>query len=416
MSEFFKEYQASKKGKALIALLFPLSVSDREKNLVNYWKKYPNEITAVAEGFHYILKDLSENKSVEESSPPYNLKEEFIDVVVQNIVKQKNYFSYTKAEDYFNMIKNQSPAILKNTEYLFKCLNKKTEPSALKKINLPDVFDEAALKECINICSKAHDAYEEIKGILPSIRKSNLMILNSQPSKDESKNIELKIAMETFEESKNLYLRYANDIAKGLPYINGLYKRFKDNLIIHKVYLIYLAKFLTSRETKFAVEKYVFNLAQGDFDFTDPIVMIEKNKKQKNDNGKHLINQFKNDIHDKIIKLECRYKKRQLMIQKAKGLPISKVIKALIELAEIDHIDIKTHILLAKMFAEYSKKANTIQQRTNFRVQALSHCKHATAGIDDYLTLQGIVKLQERDKERLSFNKTIASIRLPLLK
>ena len=40
----------------------------------------------------------------------------------------------------------------------------------------------------------------------------------------------------------------------------------------------------------------------------------------------------------------------------------------------------------------------------------------ATAGIDDYLTLQGIDKLQERDKERISFNKTIASIRLPLLK
>jgi hypothetical protein len=414
MSEFFKEYQASKKGKELIALLFPLNNSDREKNLVNYWKKYPNETTAVTEGFHYILKDLSENKTLEESLPAYDLKEEFIDVVVHEIVKQKNFFSYPKAEDFFNIIKDQSPAILQNTDYLFKCLNKKEKPST--KIKLPDVFDEAALKECINICSKAHNAFEEIKGILPSIRKSNLMILNSQPSEDESKNIELKIALETFEESKTLYHRYATDIAKGLPFINGLYKRFKDNLIIHKVYLVYLSKFLTSRETKFAVEKYIFNLAQGDFDFSDPVIIIEEKTKQKNGNGKQLVHQFKKELHDKIIKLECRYKKRQLMIEKAKGLPISKVIKALIELAEIDHIDIKTHILLAKMFAEYSKKANSIQKRTNFRVQALSHCKQATAGIDDYLTLQGIDKLQERDKERISFNKTIASIRLPLLK
>lgn len=31
MSEYFKEYQASNKGKELIALLFPMNNSDREK-------------------------------------------------------------------------------------------------------------------------------------------------------------------------------------------------------------------------------------------------------------------------------------------------------------------------------------------------------------------------------------------------
>ena len=173
---------------------------------------------------------------------------------------------------------------------------------------------------------------------------------------------------------------------------------------------------MTSRETKFAVEQYVFNLAKTNFDFTDPIEMLKKNSKQQNGNEDLLINQFKKNLQEKIVKLECRYKKRQLMIQKAKGMSVSKIIKTLIELSEIDHTDIKTHILLAKMFAEYAKKASVVQQRTNFRAQALSHCAKATAGIDDYLTLQGISKLSERDKERISFNKTIASIRLPLLK
>jgi len=367
MSEFFKEYQASNKGKELITLLFPLNNNDREKNLVDYWKKYPNETTAVTEGFHYILKDFSESKSAETPLPAYNLDKAFLDVVVNEILKNKNFFSYPKAEDFFNTIKNQSPVILNDTDYLFQCLSKKEQATSSNKVELPSVFDEAAMEKCKKICLKAQAAFKDVAGILPAIKKSNLMILNSQPSEDESKNIELKIAMETFEESKSIYNKHATIVAKELPYINGLYKHFNDNLILHKVYMVYLAKFLTSRETKFAVEKYVFNLAQTNFDFTDPIEMLQKYSKQQHSNEDLLINQFKNNLHEHIVRLECRYKKRQLMIQKAKGMPITKVLKTLIELSEMDHRDIKTHILLAKMFAEYAKKAGSVQQRTNFR-------------------------------------------------
>ncbi len=95
---------------------------------------------------------------------------------------------------------------------------------------------------------------------------------------------------------------------------------------------------------------------------------------------------------------------------------MSKVIKELVEISHLDHEDIKTHILLARMFSEYSKKASQINLRRNLRAQALIYCKSANGLIDEYLSLQGIKTLSERDKERISFVKTISAIRLPLLK
>ena len=104
------------------------------------------------------------------------------------------------------------------------------------------------------------------------------------------------------------------------------------------------------------------------------------------------------------------------MVKLKDKTPKIEIIRELLEITHIDPLDIKTHILLARLFGEHSLVVKSHKKRTSMREHALRFCSLAFSRIDDYLNLQNILILKERDFQRAGFIKTISAIRIPLIR
>jgi hypothetical protein len=67
------------------------------------------------------------------------------------------------------------------------------------------------------------------------------------------------------------------------------------------------------------------------------------------------------------------------------------------------------------MSKEMVKERNQ-NARVGMRDEILQICKKAMSQIDDFLNLQGIQALSDRDKRRAEYVKSIAGIRNPLVR
>ncbi|MFH2130191.1 MAG: hypothetical protein ABIK68_07440, partial [bacterium] len=167
---------------------------------------------------------------------------------------------------------------------------------------------------------------------------------------------------------------------------------------------------------RYPVENYLLHLANGPFNLEVPAFEPTDMELQHNKTKVTLRLVYLKQLNLDISRLECRYRKRKLMVKLKEKMPKSEVIKELLEIAHIDPQDIKTHILLARMFGEYSLLIQNHQKRTSMREQALKYCNLAFTKIDEYLDLQNIQIMKERDLLRAGFVKSISAIRIPLIR
>ncbi|MCZ6557897.1 MAG: hypothetical protein O7A69_08995 [SAR324 cluster bacterium] len=113
--------------------------------------------------------------------------------------------------------------------------------------------------------------------------------------------------------------------------------------------------------------------------------------------------------------LEVRYQKRQLANRLRRGDSPARIIGRLVHLLHRDPDDINSYIWMANLLTNKLKTERDQNKRMQIRDEILDYCKRGFAIIDDYLNLQKIESLNERDRMRAEYVKTITSIRKPLM-
>ncbi len=418
MFEQLKAYNPSEKGRELIALLFPLAHNEREKNIVDYWNHYPQERQAILDGFHYIIQEVVETRQAGINSDIINLPENLLRVIIKQMIADKNYFSYTNSDQFFDTVFKIQPSVFKDSELIKKIRTDQSAPEAGKESSSksPSAYSDEIDAKLKSVCKVAGEAYSELTRIQRAVRNSQKFIDSYKSGKSDISLFEVKLAKETFLESKKIFNDNASIIAKGMQHIYGIYRQYSDQIVVKKAYIKYLAKLLASREARNPPENYILNLAVGDFDLNVPDFEPSDLQLQHGKTKYSLKKEYALELQKDINRLEARYRKRKLTVMLKSEVPKTKIIEELQEILKLDPFDIKTYIFLAKLFADYSSSSNSHTKRGIFREQALKYCEAAFSKIDDYLDLQVIKQMKERDIARAGFVKTISAIRIPLIK
>jgi len=419
MPAHLKAYTPSEKGKELIAILFPQSHEERQNSMVEYWKQYPKEIHALLDGFHFIILELIDGRNINESAAQLSLPDELLQLMLSYMREKLHFFSYRTAVEFLKALDGIEPPIFKSPDKILAFLDLSSatrKKEYVSKFNLPDTIDESVRNQLKKICEQAAVWYGNAMKTLPSIRNSQKIIEKFKDIKNDITLMDVKLATETLKESKKNYTENAALIAQNWLYIADVYHKYPGELLVHRVYAQYLAKLLASREARDPVENYVLRLATKPFEFEAPDFIPSDLQLQRGITSVALQKSYMKQLSTEISRLECRYRKRRLMVKLKENVPKSAVIKELLELAQIDPIDIKTNILLARLFSEYALTINNHQKRSSLKEQALKYCNLAFAKIDDYLDLQSIEQISARDLQRAGFVKSISAIRIPLLR
>ncbi len=411
-----KAYEPSEKGRELIALLFPMSHRDREKNILEYAQQYPQELDAVLDGFHFSLQEIIEARDLGNRKDKLQLNRNVFFAIIKRMKEENNNFSYNSSRDFFQALDGYEPPVFHNPQQVHAILTKVLSAKPETGADQSQKMSSETRKKLDTVCKRAAEAYACVDRILPSLRNSQKVIDAYNDVSNKIELMDVKLAKETFLESKKIFLENAKIVAQGMPLIYQMFKSFPEQLEIMVAYTEYLAKLLASREARNPVENYVLLLAKGDFNYKLPDFEPTKKQLDKEITRVHLRRNFKDKQQVLLNRLECRYRKRKLMVQLKQGEQKSKIISELMGIADSDPIDLKTHILLARLFSEYASGVKNPHKRRGLRDQALAYCKSAYAIIDDYLNLQGIKKMKVRNMHRAGFMKTISAIRIPLIK
>ncbi len=419
MPTHLKAYTPSDKGKELISILFPMSHSDREKSMVDYWNQYPQEVDAILDGFHFIILELIDVRNTDDSVDKFKLPDKLFELIFGIMQKKKHFFSYRTGREFLGALDGIEPPLFESPDKILGFLDgsasaKKKE--YVSKFNLPDQFDESVMAKITEICTAAEGWYKKATSTLPSIRNSQKVITKFQNVDNEMTLMDVKLATETLKESRINFTENAGKIAQNWLYIHDVFGKYPEEVVANQVYVKYLSKLLASREARYPVENYVLDLAQGPFSLESPDFEPTDLQLQHGKTNVSIRKAYLKRLLVDINRLECRYRKRKLMVKLKENVPKSVVIKELLEIAHIDSLDIKTHILLARMFGEYALTIKDHQKRTSLLEQALRFCNKAFSKIDDYLDLQSIQAMKERDIQRAGFVKSISAIRIPLIR
>ena len=70
---------------------------------------------------------------------------------------------------------------------------------------------------------------------------------------------------------------------------------------------------------------------------------------------------------------------------------------------------------MANLLSQQLSAERNHNERVHMRDEILDYCKKGIAVIDDYMNLQGIQSLNDRDRMRAEYVKTITGIRRPLV-
>ncbi len=418
MSDIIKSYDPCEKGRELIALLFPLTHGEREDKLVEYQQMYSQDAPAVLDGFHFLIQEVIESRQAGMDKDVIDLPDKLLGTIISQMIKDKNYFSYSNIEEFFHTLSKTSPPIFKDHEQIERAIQRETRPpSEIKSSsNLPEEFTEEVEQKFKSICIATQESYAELSRIQRSLMNSQKIIDSYKDGQSNTSLIEVKLAKETFLDTKQVFLSNGKIIANGMEYVYEVYQFYPDQYLVKKAYLKYLAKLLSSREARYPPENYVLNLAKGDFDFSLPDFEPTDRQLQHGKTKYSIKKEYGQLLLKDIRRLEARYRKRKLTALLKTENAKAKIINELQEILKLDSGDIKTHIFIAKLMSDYSNSFTSHVKKGVFKEQALKHCQAAFTKIDDYLDLQDIKVVKERDIARSSFVKTISAIRIPLLK
>ena len=264
------------------------------------------------------------------------------------------------------------------------------------------------------VCSLADQNYNQILELIKDMKAAE-NVLHRFHAQDGSVTPEaLAAAKERFTQAKQSYLQLGNQINEGIKQVYVYAKSFPEDRLVQDLYKVYLAKLLASLETRNPMQNFVALIAVGAFELQRPdpgIFEEEQDKTAAAERGKKLLE----ETERRVVMLEVRYQKRLCANRLRQGEMPAKIIGHLTAFSRRDPTDINTYIWLANLLGEGLKKQRDHNTRIGIRDEILDYCKRAFSTIDDYMNLQGMENLNDRDRMRAEYVKTITAIRKPLL-
>ncbi|MCH7477129.1 MAG: hypothetical protein IIA14_03390 [SAR324 cluster bacterium] len=279
----------------------------------------------------------------------------------------------------------------------------------------PGNSPEEELAKLRPVCTLTEQNYGQVLDLIKEIKSAENVLQKFHARAPGVTAADVEKAKGHFHEAKKSYLQLGNQINDGIKQVNLLAKTYPMDEVLQGIYQVYLAKLLSSLETRNPVQPFVDKLAAGPFEFERQEGGPTEVEKQRGMTQEKLEKERLEKVQKTVNILEVRYQKRQLANRLRGGENPATIIKALSALLQRDPEDINTYIWLASLISGELKKERNQNKRIAMRDGILDNCQKAFSIIDDSLNLQGIENLNERDKRRSEYVKTITSIRKPLL-
>jgi hypothetical protein len=298
----------------------------------------------------------------------------------------------------------------------------KTEAATEKFAELPQAIEtkpgdcpQHELAKLRPICTLAEENYQTILGLIKTIKDSEGVLLRFHGRQDNVTPQDVDSAKTKFNEAKQSYLQLGNQINVGIKPVHGLAKVYVEDLVVQNLYKTYLAKLLCSLETLHPVEPFVRRLADWVFVFDREELTINEDEERRGLTLDRKRIEMQNSVQRAVLMLETRYQKRLLQNRLKAGESPGKIARKVQALLSQDPEDLHTYIWIASLLTQDLPKERNQNTRVGLRDDILGYCKKAFALIDDFLNLQGIQSLADRDKRRSEYVKTITGIRRPLV-
>ncbi len=419
MSRVLTLYNYTAHGAGQVAQLEGKDLVAKELALTEHLRNHPDDFALSLDLFHHLMVHLIQQRQEGETTTQIQLRGEVLDKLLQIMQSQNQFFGYNSGSEFFQVIDEWRPPLFAQETALIKAIGSYFPPRQPEKeegYDFPESYNEQVDADLQQTANRCEMAFTEILEVLPVMQKSFRIKEQFHAGDLSLTQADLETAKVTFEEYRTQYQKYAKEIASGMPFVHGCFQHYQDNLKVHGIYNQYLAKLLSSREARYPVEGYVLRLAKASFVFEEPSFTVDKEEEYRGITVEQKREEFRKATQVVTNRLESRYKKRKLMAALQSGTPPYKILKKVIQLCETDPDDIKTHIFAARMLAEQGKSMTNPAKRIEYRERALAHCQEAFIRIDTYLDIQGLQDLQERDRVRVGFVKTISGVRNPLIR
>jgi len=266
------------------------------------------------------------------------------------------------------------------------------------------------------ICTMAEENYQAILGHIKAMKESEAILQRFHARQEGLTPDHVEAAKVQFDQAKQSYIQAGNQINDGIKPVHALAKIHVEDLLVQNLYKTYLSKLLSSLETRNPVEPFVRRLADWVFVFERDALMLSDEETRRGLTIEKKRSELLAASNRTLMMLETRYQKRTLQNKLKGGESPAKVIRRLHYLAQQDPEDLHTNIWLASLMSKEMVKERNQNARVSMRDEILQTCKKAMSQIDDFLNLQGIQNLSERDKRRAEYVKSIAAIRNPLVR
>jgi len=267
-----------------------------------------------------------------------------------------------------------------------------------------------------SVCTLAEENYQTLQGLIKKMKDSEAVLHRGHGNEGGPSSDEIESAKARFQDAKQSYLELGNQINEGIKPVYQLAKMYPEDLLAQNLYKTYLAKLLCSLETQNQVEPFVQRLADWGFEFDREEMLLRDDEERRGLTLMRKKSELAESVQRAVVMLEARYQKRLLANRLKAGEPASKIVRRLQSLVTQDPEDVHTHIWIASLLSEELAKENNQNLRVTLRDEVLTHCKKAFSLIDDFLNLQGIQNLADRDRRRSEYVKTITAIRKPLVR
>ena len=414
----FNEYRPTDDGNHFIATLVPLSHAAREELLVRFWMSKDRDWRAFLDGFHYLIHEVIKSRKNGEAAAILTLNEELIHDFIKKTKDLEVNFSFPSGEAFFEAVQNIKPSIFAISRQFSIPLNvyfPKMDPIKSKFI-FPETYNDSVGNKCIEIYEASKIPFETVMDLLPALRNSQKVIMKYQNKDTSIMYADAQLAEATFNDIRKRIIVQTTVINEGLPYIYEANKLFAGEILPHKIYNHYMARFLAVKETRFEMDNFLLKWALEIPDYKDPDFTPSESEESNGIKKIDLWKKYKEKLDHITDQLECRYRKRQLNQLLKDPSKKMEVIAELKKIVKRDPIDIRTHILLARLLSDTSSRIKEHAERVTMKEEALGYCESAQSVIDEYLNLQDIKKQKSRDQMRFDFVKTIAAIRIPLVR
>ena len=279
----------------------------------------------------------------------------------------------------------------------------------------PGDCPQAEMAKLRPVCTLAEENYQTLLGLIKKMKDAESVLQKPRGGEPASPDT-IEEAKSLFQDAKESYLELGNQINEGIKPVHGMAKVYVEDLLVQNLYKTYLAKLLCSLETLNPVEPFVRRHADGSFVFDREEMLLNDEDERRGLTLVRKKNELQDTVQRAVVMLECRYQKRLLANRVKAGESTNKIVRKLQALAIQDPEDLHTHIWIANLLTKELSRENNQNTRVTLRDDILNHCKKAFSLIDDFLNLQGIQNLNERDRRRSEYVKTITQIRKPLVR